>query len=433
MNDKKKPKRNRPLSHNPLLKFKHDDNFLYDKKFMNDELWQEKYNLRNLREKWKQKVQTNFLKMDIKFGTSSKNIHKNRVIYHDTVNKKDLYLIPNSMSLFPYLNKVKSNKSFVLKNQDKYNDKISYYLSNKNPWNKQTSLEVNKNDSSKNINVHEKLQKELSIRNKIKNSNEAKNISVKCIYYNIKYLQKKEKLQEIMDKYMEDMDQFVLKKYAKEIKIKKHGKKLFIKLLILKELFNRYLILYDEIISKSEKNIFNNQILYRNNSDINLINSKNTIKSGIKNIYEELYIIIKYIKENKNILNDLKGKKYLVQKYFDVIEKDEILQDKDLNYIKFIKNFGINNNLNSNISNSKNILISRKKNASCLNLCDNLPSKRKFSEYNITYYHPGTYYLFKTGEEEYHAWSCCMNDDLKAKGCCKKTERIPYFNYDIIG
>ena len=50
MNDKKKPKRNRPLSHNPLLKFKHDDNFLYDKKFMNDELWQEKYNLRNLRE-----------------------------------------------------------------------------------------------------------------------------------------------------------------------------------------------------------------------------------------------------------------------------------------------------------------------------------------------------------------------------------------------
>ena len=361
MNDKKKPKRNRPLSHNPLLKFKHDDNFLYDKKFMNDELWQEKYNLRNLREKWKQKVQTNFLKMDIKFGTLSKNIHKNRVIYHDTVNKKDLYLIPNSMSLFPYLNKVKSNKSFVLKNQDKYNDKISYYLSNKNPWNKQTSLEVNKNDSSKNTNVHEKLQKELSIRHKIKNSNEAKNISVKCIYYNIKYLQKKEKLQEIMDKYMEDMDQFVLKKYAKEIKIKKHGKKLFIKLLFLKELFNRYLILYDEIISKSEKNIFNNQILYRNNSDINLINSKNTIKSGIKNIYEELYIIIKYIKENKNILNDLKGKKYLVQKYFDVIEKDEILQDKDLNYIKFIKNFGINNNLNSNISNSKNILISRKK------------------------------------------------------------------------
>ena len=31
-----------------------------------------------------------------------------------------------------------------------------------------------------------------------------------------------------------------------------------------------------------------------------------------------------------------------------------------------------------------------------------------------------------------HAWSCCMNENKTSKGCCKKIEKIPIFNYDII-
>ena len=432
--DKNSQKKRRPLSHNPLLKFKREENFLFDKKFMNDELRLQKYNLKNLREKWTQKVQTNFLKMDLKFGTSTKRADKNKVIYHYTINKGDLFITPSFLSNSSYLLNKKQNISHYLNGNGKYNDKISYYLSNKNPWNNHTCLEINKDNSSKDFNVHERLIKELSIRNKYKNSNEAKNISVKCIYYNNNYLQKKEKLREIIDLYIEDINKFVYKKYIKEFKMKRHGKIFFQKYLVFKEVIKRYKILFYEIISQ-EKN--RNTILHKNNSETMLIQKKNEYISKIENVYEELYIIINYLKENKNFLNEIKNDKIsLVHGYFEVLEKDEILRDKDISYIKFIKNFGNNNNepkTNTHINiKNKNLLISRKRNGSCLNLTNRPFSKRKYAEYNISYYHPGTYYLFNEGENEYHAWSCCMNDDKKSKGCCKKTEKVPYFNYDII-
>ena len=434
MNDNKKVKRKRPLSHNPLLKFNHDDNFLYDKKFMNEELWLQRFNLKNLREKWNQKVQTNFLQKDIKFGSSSKNPDVNKVIYHDIINKNDLDLIPNSNPYFPFLKNKKTNLFFKQLEKDKYNDKISYYLSNKNPWNNRTSIEINKEDNSKIFNIHEKIKKDKNIRNKIKNSNEAKNISVNCLFYNNNYLRKQELLKEIMDKYIEDMTSFVNKKYIKDIKIKRHGKNFFIKTLIFKELMKKYKELYEIIMNKNNKNIFNKKILNRNNSENNILMNKKDKIQKIKNIYEQLFVIINYLKENKNILNDIKDKKSFIQNYFDTLDKDEILKDKDINYIKFIKNFGINNNLKTDIhisdNSNKGLLISRKKNSSCLNLFNPPFQKRKFSEYNITFYHPGTYYLFNEDGNEYHAWSCCMNDDKKSKGCCKKIERIPFFNYD---
>ena len=434
MNDNKKIKRKRPLSHNPLLKFNHDDNFLYDKKFMNRELWLERFNLKSLREKWNRKVKTNFLQKDIKFGSSSKNPEINKVIYKDKINQNDFFFIPNSIPFIPFLKSNKTNYSLYQNAKDKYNDKISYYLSNKNPWNNRTSIEINKDDNSKNFNVHEKIKKDLIIRNKIKNSNESKNISVKCLFYNNKYIQKKEKLKEITDKYVEDMTSFVNKKYIKELKLKKHGKNFFVKSLIFKEMMIRYKELYEEIMNI--RNIFKKQILNRNNSGDNIYMDKNEKIQKIKNTYELLFIIINYLKENKPILNDIKDKKSLVQNFFDVQDKDEKLRDKDLNYIKFIKNFGINDDLKPEIhisdNSNKGLLYSRKKNGSCLNLYNFPFQKKKFSEYNISYYHPGTYFLFNEDENEFHAWSCCMNDDKKSRGCCKKIVRIPYFNYDII-
>ena len=430
-------KRKRPLSHNPLLKFHHDDNFLYDKKFMNEEMWLQKYNLKNLREKWNQKVQTNFLKMDIKFPTTNHNPEKNKIIYRGKIKTNDLYLIPNSLPYFSYLKNKKYNCSFYHNEKDKYNDKISYYLSNKNPWNNRTSIEINKENTNKNYNVHERLIKDLNIRNKIKNNNESKNISVKCIYYNNKYLQKKEKLKDLMDKYLLDINTLVRKKYIKEIKMKKQSKNFFIQLLIFKEVMKLYNELFNIAINKANQNIFNKHLLKRNNSDINLQIDKNENNNqNSKNIYEKLFVIINYLKDNKSILDNIKNRKDIAQNYFDVFEKDELLKDKDINYIKYIKNFGINNNLKTDIkifdNNKKDLLYYKKKNGSCINL-NSIPfQKRRYSEYNITYYHPGTYYLFNEGGNEFHAWSCCMNDDKKSRGCCKRTERIPYFNYDII-
>ena len=401
---------------------------------MNRELWLERFNLKSLREKWNRKVKTNFLQKDIKFGSSSKNPEINKVIYKDKINQNDFFFIPNSIPFIPFLKSNKTNYSLYQNAKDKYNDKISYYLSNKNPWNNRTSIEINKDDNSKNFNVHEKIKKDLIIRNKIKNSNESKNISVKCLFYNNKYIQKKEKLKEITDKYVEDMTSFVNKKYIKELKLKKHGKNFFVKSLIFKEMMIRYKELYEEIMNI--RNIFKKQILNRNNSGDNIYMDKNEKIQKIKNTYELLFIIINYLKENKPILNDIKDKKSLVQNFFDVQDKDEKLRDKDLNYIKFIKNFGINDDLKPEIhisdNSNKGLLYSRKKNGSCLNLYNFPFQKKKFSEYNISYYHPGTYFLFNEDENEFHAWSCCMNDDKKSRGCCKKIVRIPYFNYDII-
>jgi len=434
MNPKKNPKRKRPLSCNPLLKFKRDENFIFDEKFMNDDLWLQKYNLKNLRKKWTQKVQTNFLVVDKKFESSSKNHEKNKILYQDKISKRELFVIPRFLYHHPYFNRKKQKILLYQKEKDKYNDKISYYLSNKNPWNNQTSIEINKNNTDKNFNVHEKLIKEFKIRDEYKNTNESKNINVKCYYYNNNYLQKKEKLEEMIKTYVEKVNETVKEKYKKDLKLKRHGKKLFIKIHVFKEIMKRYKILYNELISKSKINIFNGQILYRNQSDINLFKNKKENENDIKNIYEELYIIINFLKENKNSLNEMKQETSLFSNYFDILEKNQFLKDKDINYIKFIKNFGINDRDNIHISNhaNKGLLITRKRNNSCLNLNSITYPKRKFDEFHITYYHQGTYLLFKEGENEFHAWSCCMNDDKRAKGCCKKIERIPHYNYDII-
>ena len=64
----------------------------------------------------------------------------------------------------------------------------------------------------------------------------------------------------------------------------------------------------------------------------------------------------------------------------------------------------------------------------------NIIIKRAKSSYgtrqiNITYYHPGNYILFKEGDYEYNAWSCCLDENKLSKGCCKKKEKVLNFLY----
>ena len=94
------------------------------------------------------------------------------------------------------------NDKSPITNYDKYNDKISYYLTHKNPWNSQTSID--KNTHIKKFQKTNITKNEIIIKNKIKNSNEAKNI--------------------LIDKYANEMMQLVSKKYEKEIKLKRSKK-----------------------------------------------------------------------------------------------------------------------------------------------------------------------------------------------------------------
>ena len=437
MNKKEKQKK-RPLSHNPLLNFPHQDNFLYSNpKFMNEELWKRKYNLRKLHEKWERKVKTNFLNIDLKFGPSkNKNNKLNKVIYRDN----NIIIKPYNIPQFAPLSPLNKNKSTITimendkydKYSEKYNDKISYYLSNKNPWNSDTRIDIRKNNNLNNFKKCNITKNELLIRNNLKNSNESKNIMVKCNYYNNNYIKKIKKLKELINKYENDILQEISKKFEKEIKLQRHGKQDFKKYLIYKEMIKKYQKLYKNILPGK------NNILKKCNSDINLkeIKSKNFEN---QKIFEELYIIINYLKGHKDILNNQKDKDIIIKSFFDVIEKDEYLRDKNLEYQLFITHFGNFDLINENNTNDKNetapcpnLLSSRKKNGSCLSLRKSSNIKKKCLEYNISFYHPGTYYLFNKGEDEYHAWSCCMNEYKTSKGCCKKVERIPIFNYDII-
>ena len=134
-------KRKRPLSHRPLVNFPKDDNFLYsDPKFMNDELWKRKYNLTKLHERWKRKAQINFLDIDFKFGIP-KHKKKAQSLYDFNKNKmnQSQQKIINLYSSIFYRKREK-------KYYDKYDDKISYYLNNKNPWNIGTVIDKHRSD-----------------------------------------------------------------------------------------------------------------------------------------------------------------------------------------------------------------------------------------------------------------------------------------------
>ena len=437
MNNNNKKEKKRPLSHNPLLNFPHEENFLYSHpKFTNEELWKRKYNLRKLHEKWKRKVKTNFLNIDLKFGRSqNKNKNINKVIYRDNVLIKP-HDIPQLIPLSPTIGN-KSSTIRVIKNDkvsDKYNDKISYYLSNKNPW------KINTKIDKENINIFKYkrfniTKNELKIRNNLKNSNESKNITIKCNYYNNKYIQKIKKLKNLIIQYETEKMQEISKKYEKEIKLKGHGKQDFKKYLLFKEMIMKYQKLYKEILP------YNYHVLKKSFSDINFKETRKKNSEKNNKIFGELYIIINYLKENKDIINNQKDKDHVIKSYIDVLEKDEYLRDENTEYQIFILNFvNIDMEKSDDINDIKdkeetihcpNLLSSRKKNKSCLNLKNN-SNKKKHLEYNITFYHPGTYYLFNKNNDEYHAWSCCMNENKTSKGCCKKIEKIPIFNYDII-
>ena len=107
------------------------------------------------------------------------------------------------------------------------------------------------------------------------------------------------------------------------------------------------------------------------------------------------------------------------------------MRDKDINYQKYIINF-VNHDKLKNKNKYINIQNMNLQNSPKYEISSCSTKKAKHLKYIISFFHPGTYHLFNKGEDEYHAWSCCMNENKFSKGCSKKTEKIPVFNYDII-
>jgi hypothetical protein len=268
MNSQIKIYRKRPLSQNPLLHFSQEDHFLYSNPiFMNDELWKRKYNLRKLHEKWKRKEKINFSNIELKFGSSknnitNKNIHKKNELY----NSSNIFFSP--------LNNKKSN--------------------------------INK------------IKEDIAIKKYLKNSNEEKKISIKCQYYNNNYIQKVNRLKELIDDYVNEMKKEIEKKYEKEIKLNYEiSEEKYKNYLLFKEMILKYQELFEYLIQNRKK------IMKKCNSDANLAQIKEAKNSYNDFIYKELYIIVNYIKNNKEIIDTQNEKESIIKSYFDVITKDE--------------------------------------------------------------------------------------------------------------
>ena len=402
MKNKLKSEHKRPLSHNPLLNFSQNEHFLYSNpKFMNDELWKRKFNLRNLHKKWSRKVQTNFLDIDIKFPISKKNSVK--------LISKQIHRSSSNPEFYDIIHGIQKKINSPFKQPQKFLE-VKNQKFNNQPWNNciQVDQKIYKNEILPEVknNLNEHVI-----------SNDIKNIKITCSYYNNKYIERLKKIKILIDKEINETFEEMNKTGDKLYKIKLKKNKTY---LIFQEMITKYIDIFNSI---KNVRVFNNN--YKP--------------------YEKLYIIYNYLKNNQALLknsNNNDGK--IDDYYFEIMKNDKILRLNDKNYQKYINDFlGINVtddfNKNNTIVTTNNIKYLGRCKSAFLNenkkVCEvtNIFKKNALGNFKVTYYHPGTYYLWEKGtENEYHAWSCCMNEYKFAKGCCKKKERIVSVNYDSI-
>ena len=485
----------RPLSHKQLLIFSNESEYLMDnpKEYLKDSQRNEKFSLKELHEKWKRKINVNFKNIDKKFDIKKSTTLKRVKTEQDEIHDKEFFDILHGI-YYDNSNKRENIKiKLKLKNgiYDKYDDKYSYYLNNQITWNNNSVFDVkdkknNEQKILKNIIITNKKNEIINKNNKNYKSlnerylnrnylfNEVKNEFIKdkkeelynkIIYENPDLIKYPEKIKALIFKEMinlfKEYSECIENRKINNLKLSsKHNftdEEIYDKMQILlaylkehKEEINHQKFLepliidYNKILEKEE---------YLKKLDLELEDNK----GNKKNITERRKNIINLFKypikeklkeyrinsfkcsnkeESKNVVNN-KNKEinYFLTAYKSVIdEKKEkekkITKEKKKKGITYIIKEKSNNPYGSFIKSNEN----KKQN---LNIeINNKKLKRPNSsvgtrQINITYYHPGNYSLFKEGENEYNAWSCCLNEDKLSKGCCKKYERILNFLYDI--
>ena len=485
----------RPLSHKQLLIFSNESEYLMDnpKEYLKDSQRNEKFSLKNLHEKWKRKINVNFKNIDKKFDIKKSTALKRVKTEQDEIHDKEFFDILHGI-YYDNSNKKENIKiKLKLKNgiYDKYDDKYSYYLNNQITWNNNSVFDVkdkknNEQKILKNIIITNKKNEIINKNNKNYKSlnerylkrnylfNEVKNEFIKdkkeelykkIIYENPDLIKYPEKIKALIFKEMinlfKEYSECIENRKINNLKLSsKHNftdEEIYDKMQILlaylkehKEEINHQKFLepliidYNKILEKEE---------YLKKLDLELKGNKRDKKNlterrkNIINLFK--YPIKEKLKEyrinsfkcstkeeSKNVINN-KNKEinYFLTAYKSVIdEKKEkekkITKEKKKKGITYIIKEKSNNPYGSFIKSNEN----KKQN---LNIeINNKKLKRPNSsvgtrQINITYYHPGNYSLFKEGENEYNAWSCCLNEDKLSKGCCKKYERILNFLYDI--
>ena len=516
MKDSKEFQKNRSSSHIQLLVFPKNSDYIMDdpKEFLKkDKVRQEKFSLENLHEKWTRKGIVNFKKIDCKFEIKqTRPVLTEYKTEKEERQQKQFFDILHGIHYNPsdYNEDENNNKSvnkFIINNRNnKFDNKHSYYLTTKNPWNNNSVFEdKDRNDIDKKI---KKNIKEVKLTNAIINSKNKSYKSLKERFVKNTFLLKEAKNNKFIEK---EHNKLYTKIIFENPGIEKYPEK--INALLFKGMVNLYQEYANYIQGKNNKNI--NKINYKFER-----NTKNNLKSkhsfNDNEIFEKMQLLLAYLKQSKINIDQKQFLQPLLLDYKKVIEKEEYLKKIDEEYHQYIekkkkeikkeKNINSLNNskypidertekekmLNvysfhkidkeeSNPINNKNnqinyfltayksvfdennakkkikampvIITERstnpygtfeklnnnkneeiKNNESNVNINKNIKRKRPHSSYGtrqlkITYYHPGSYYLFKEGNKDYYAWSCCLNEDKFSKGCSKKYEKVLNFLY----
>ena len=511
MKDSKEILKNRSASHTQLLVFPNNSEYIMDdpKEYLKDKTRKEKFSLEALHEKWKRKGNVNFKNIDSKFDAKRvRPVLTEHKTEEDERKQKQFFDILHGIhynsSENDEIENNKSTKNFILNNMNnKYNDKKSYYLNTKIPWNNNSVFD-NKDRNDLNKKIKDNI-KEVRIKNEILMNKNKSHKSLRERFVKNSFLIKEAK----KNKFIEAETNKLYNKIKYENPgIEKYPEK--INALIFKEMINLY--------NEYSNYIQNKKYINKKSKEKFELNNKNKLKSKHlftdKEIFEKLQILLTYLKQNKIKVDHKQFLKLLLKDYNKVIEKEEYLKKTDEEYFKYIdqkqkeidnvktrnilniskypineiterekmhniysyhkinleetntKNnqnkkinyfltaykyiFDENNKINKNkmpiiiTERSTNpygtfdLLKNDNKTEEIKNNENNtnksIKRKRPNSSYgsrkvNITYYHPGSFYLFKESSKEYYAWSCCLNEDKYSKGCSKKYEKILNFIY----
>ena len=518
MKDSKENQARRSASHTQLLVFPKNSEYIMDnpKEYLKDKTRKEKFSLENLHEKWKRKGKVNFKKIEYKFDT--KRIRPILTEYKTEEEERQqkqffdiLHGIYYNASEYNENDKDndnennKSKKNFYINN--KYNNKHSYYLTTKNPWNHNSVFDVKDRKS-----IDKKIKQNIKIAQMTNENINNQNKSYKSLkerFVKNSFLMKEAKKNECVET---ESNKLYNKIKYENPGIEKYPEK--INAIIFKEMNT----LYDEYLKYVQNKKNKNKKNEKTEKNIFELNEKNKLRSKHfftdNEIFEKLQILLAYLKQNNIKIDQKQFLRPLLLDYNKVIEREEYLKKLDKEYEKFIEkkkkeektDKSRNNNINyskypidertekekivniysyhkintehSNTKNNennyfltayKNIfdeknnrkskkeipIIVTERSINPYGTYDKLKNNNKTEEirkiennvYNkklrekrpnssyssrqvkVTYFHPGSFYLFKEKDKEYFAWSCCLNENKFSKGCSKKLEKVLNFTY----
>ena len=314
MEENENNKMKRPTSHKQLLVFTNNSEYIMDnpKEYLKDPQRKEKFSVKELHEKWKRKINVNFKNIDKKFDVKKREPMKRTKTEQDEIQDKQYFdmmhgIFYDKTSKREYnMNKLKNNI------YDKYNNKNSYYLCTQNPWNNNSVFDVKdkKNNEKlilKNIIITKK-------KNELINSKNKNYQSLSERYIKNKYL-----ITEVKNKFIKEKKEELYKKIIyKNPELEKYPEK--INALIFKEMIKLFQY-YAECIENKNIN--------------NKLSSKHNFTD--KEIFDKLQILLVYLKEHKEELNQKQFLGPLISDYNKILEKEEYLKKADLKYKKYIE------------------------------------------------------------------------------------------------